>query len=63
MNGIEPQQLFGALSALVVALFLTSQLASTPRLRLWLRRAAITVFLIAVAAVLVEIGSWLAAPR
>jgi hypothetical protein len=56
----DRQQLFSALSLLVMALFVSSTWGPLARWRRGLRLAAILVFALAVVAALVEIALWIA---
>ena len=60
MGGYERQQLYGTVILLVTALFVAS--GYMPAWRRKLRAAAIGVFLLALAASLIEIALWLAEP-
>ena len=62
MGGYERQRLYGALILLVTGLFLASGYAPAARWRWVLRGAAIGLFLLALAAALLEIILWLAEP-
>lgn len=55
---IEPGQLIAALSTLTIAVFLTAGLA-TGRRYAWLRRAAIVLYIAALALVLALVAAWL----
>jgi hypothetical protein len=61
MAGFERQQLYGALILLVTALFVAS--GYMPAWRRPLRVAAIGMFILALAAALIDTALWLAAPR
>jgi hypothetical protein len=61
MAGFERQQLYGALILLVTALFVAS--GAMPAWRQPLRVAAIGMFILALAAALIDTALWLAAPR
>jgi hypothetical protein len=62
MFDLDQNRLLGALTSLVIALFLASGVASF-RARRGFRRAAIAVYVAALAAVLVLVGLWLAGIR
>ena len=61
LDDFNRQRLLSALMLLVVALFVSSGYTPAARWRRQLRIAAITVFAIAVAFALAQIGWWLAA--
>jgi hypothetical protein len=61
MGGVERQQLYGAVILLVTALFVAS--GYMPAWRRPLRAAAIGLFILALAAALIDIAVWLAEPR
>jgi cell division protein FtsW (lipid II flippase) len=60
MKDLNRQQMFLALIGLVMALFVMSGLPG--RWRRQLRMAAIALFIVAVAAALVEVALWFGAP-
>jgi hypothetical protein len=62
MGGFERQQLFGALILLVTALFIAGGYPPLARWRRQLRIAAIGIFVLALAAALIQIVLWLAEP-
>jgi hypothetical protein len=62
MGSYERQQLYGALILLVTALFVMSGYAPLGRWRRPIRAAAIGFFVLALAASVLEIVFWLAAP-
>jgi hypothetical protein len=62
MGDYERQRLYGALILLVTALFIAAGYAPLARWRRVLRAAAIGFFVLAVAAAVLEIVMWLAAP-
>ena len=62
MGGFEQQRLYGALILLVTALFIAGGYPPLARWRRQLRIAAIGIFVLALAAAILEIILWLAEP-
>lgn len=58
MNGLDERRLLAALMLLAMALFVGAGLPREARWRLWLRRATVAAFVVALAATLLEIALW-----